>query len=210
MLKRQRPVSPPIPSSSVPFVSDSPGDLIERHSKRRRTLPPVLDGASRGWAMTPQLNVDDEEDYYSDEDGQENVASDFQHSQQQLQSEYKSTNTMLRELHTLHQHRLLFSPHFPQDARASPTSINMSLNPKSYPQQQTPNKSLMSQHFERLQTPQYPTTPRIEKKSTHIDPLSEEVTRVTERYESTNRLLGSWFLSRRRALDSSDEVSGNA
>uniref|UniRef100_A0A8H7YBW7 Uncharacterized protein n=1 Tax=Psilocybe cubensis TaxID=181762 RepID=A0A8H7YBW7_PSICU len=190
MLKRQRPASPPIPSSSVPVVSDTPADLIERHTKRRRTLPPVLDGSHRGWATEPRTSADDEDEYYSD-DEEDEQESDFQRQQQQLQSEYKSTNNMLRELHTLHQHRLLFSPQATSDTRASPLTV---IKPYQHQQLlQSPIKGLMPHLSERLQTPQQQLTStstpaRIDStKRTHTDPLSEELTRVSERYESTNR-----------------------
>ncbi|CAA7264704.1 unnamed protein product [Cyclocybe aegerita] len=103
MLKRQRASSPPPSSSSVPLVTDNLVDLIDRGTKRRRTQPPVLDGGARGWAQD-NCN-DDEEDYYSDE-------GDKSYPRQTMtrgNSEYAVENSKLRELHTLHQHRLLFS-----------------------------------------------------------------------------------------------------
>ncbi|KAJ6627158.1 hypothetical protein B0H10DRAFT_2210556 [Mycena sp. CBHHK59/15] len=58
MLKRARPVSPQPSVPSVPLVerSDPP------RNKRRRILPPSLDGQSRGWNISHKDEDDDGED----------------------------------------------------------------------------------------------------------------------------------------------------
>ena len=111
MLKRQRPSSPPPSASNVPLISDLPLDYADRPSKRSRTKPPSLNGAERGWATT----ADDEED-----DGEEDVYDELPSSTAPYAmstsmppephiTHYKSTNDLLRELHVLNQHRLVFS-----------------------------------------------------------------------------------------------------
>ena len=77
-----------------------------RSTKRRRTLPPVLDGAQRGWAKSLE-DDEEEDDEYDDDDNYGNHPSPL--DTQAAQSEYQTTNSMLRDLHTLHQHRLLFA-----------------------------------------------------------------------------------------------------
>lgn len=216
MLKRQRPVSPPPSFSSVPLITaDSPTDLVERDTKRRRTLPPVLDGASRGWAQAPPFinNVeDDEEDYISD-DEIENIAPNFsincsltQQQQQQPgdKAEYASTNSFLRELHTLQQHRLLFS------SLTSPAASSF-LSCGSNSKDAGHSSPLTKGHFN-LPPPIEPrgsshmSTPiaKLSQHQGHGLPI-DETHSVTEHYEGTNKFLGSLFLSRRRLLDSSDQ-----
>ncbi|KIM48430.1 hypothetical protein M413DRAFT_440160 [Hebeloma cylindrosporum] len=198
MLKRQRAPSPPLTSSSVPLVNDTSGDLIERKVKRRRTQPPVLDGASRGWARPLEDPSEDEEDFCSD-DEVENLASSHPSQQDQSQSEYKSTNTMLRELHTLQQHRICFSSPSPAPQTTSLSSGLPHLTISS----RSPDKGLLLQQ-ERLR-PAFPSA-LMEKGYKGDGIASDEVNRVTERYEGTNKFIGSLFLSRRRELYSADKI----
>lgn len=146
MLKRQRNTSPqPAPSASGPVFADEPAD---RDSKRRRTVAPVLDGCARGWVTQP--DDDDDDEYLS--------ADEAPHPALPRSEEYKSANTMLRELHTLHQHRLLFASS-PQPA-TSPT----------------PDKW----HVPLL-------TPPPQKGGQPREISVEEATRVAQQYEATNR-----------------------
>jgi hypothetical protein len=173
MLKRQRAPSPPLSFSSVPFISDTPGDLIERKVKRRRTQPPVLDGTSRGWARPPETASEDEEDLISDDEAELLVPS---HPSQQ-QSEYKSTNTMLRELHTLQQHRIYFS----SSSTTQNTSLSTSL-PHLTISSCHPDKGILPPQQERLRAAM-----PIEKGYQDDGITTDEVNRVTERYEERNK-----------------------
>ncbi|KAF9480450.1 hypothetical protein BDN70DRAFT_877590 [Pholiota conissans] len=204
MLKRQRQPSPLPSSPSIPFVADAPSDMIERDSKRRRTVPPVLEGAARGWAAGQSVPNDDDEYTYSDDEVQPDIPNP---NQCQSTSEYKSTNTMLRELHTMHQHRLLFaSPSDGQNSNILHTPnpmYTMSIN--SYQPSMSdkthlplPNECMRPVHTSQL----------VGKIVQSDGMLTEEAARVAELYEGPNKYLGSLFLSRRHTLDSSDEVSG--
>jgi len=227
MLKRQRPVSPPPTFSSIPLVvADPPADFVGRDTKRRRTLPPVLDGAHRGWAQTPlpiSIAEDDEEDYISD-DEIENIAPNFSNNcsliQQQQpgdKAEYSSTNSFLRELHTLQQHRLLFPSPPPPPSASSFSSCGS--NPKDTTH--SPNILSYSGHYPPLNKGHSNLSPQLPverlRMSSHMSPTPfpklsqqqspglpiDEIHSVTEHYEDTNKFLGSLFLSRRRILDSS-------
>ncbi|KJA25955.1 hypothetical protein HYPSUDRAFT_64182 [Hypholoma sublateritium FD-334 SS-4] len=165
MLKRQRNSSPtPAPSASTPVFADEPPD---RDTKRRRTAAPELDGRARGWATQP--DGDDDDEYISQDEAPDPALP--------RSEEYKSANTMLRELHTLHQHRLLFA--------SSP--------------QPTSSPAADKWHVPLL-------TPPPQKCGQPGGPSVEEATRVAQQYEATNRNLGLLFLSRRRKLDPSDEI----
>ncbi|KAF8807193.1 hypothetical protein BYT27DRAFT_7232754 [Phlegmacium glaucopus] len=233
MLKRQRPVSPPPASSSVPLVvADPPADLAVRDTKRRRTLPPVLDGAYRGWAQTPPLSIsnaeDDEEDYISD-DEIENIAPNFsttysltQQQQPGDKAEYSSANSFLRELHTLQQHRLLFSSPPPHPSASSllawgPNSKNATyssntLSYSDYPPLTKGHSNVPPQlpiERPRLSSHMSPTPiSKLSQQPSHGPPI-DEIHSVSEHYEGTNKFLGSLFLSRRRVIDSSDQRPGS-
>lgn len=100
MLKRQRPATPPIPSMPLwadPSLLDSM--MVEREHKRRRTTSMTpLDAPWKDWdnRLHAIANCAD-----TGREGQVSPGSSI--------SEYKSANATLRELHTLQQHRLLFS-----------------------------------------------------------------------------------------------------
>ena len=206
MLKRQRPVSPIPTFSSVPLVIADP--FVERDMKRRRTLPPVLDGACRGWAQAP-LSInneedDGEEDYISDDENKNivpNCSINCSLPQQQPgdKAGYTSTNSFLRELHTLQQHRLLFSfP--PPPPSASPSSFLCGSNTKdaahslSYSGYNPPP---IKGHFNLpLQLPierprvssHTSTTPtgKLSQQQSQEFPI-DEIHSVTEHYEGTNK-----------------------
>ena len=209
MLKRQRPVSPTPMFSSVPLViADPSADFVERDTKRRRTLPPVLDGACRGWAQAP-LSIDNEEDdgeedYVSDDEIKNivpNCSIDCSLTQQQPgdKAGYTSTNSFLRELHTLQQHRLLFSPPPPPPSvSASPflcgSNSKDGVHSSSYSGYYSPP---IKGHFNlplqlpierpRVSSHMSPTpTAKLSPQQSHIFPI-DEIHSVAEHYEGTNK-----------------------
>ena len=208
MLKRQRPVSPPPMFSSVPLVMTDPPatDFMRRDTKRRRTLPPILDGAYRGWAQAPPLSInnveDDDEDHISD-DEVEKIAPNFsincsliQQHPPEDKTEYASTNSFLRELHTLQQHRLLFSSPPPS---VFPCSSNQkdaadTSNILSYSgYHPTLNKGQFNLPLQPLiERPRVSPTP-ITKSSQHQSPAFpiDEIHSVTDHYEGTNKYVAS-------------------
>jgi len=198
MLKRQRPVSPPPSHHTIPLVADplpfrtDPG----RDFKRRRVLPPSLDGHSRGWGVPdPADGADDDEEYVASE-GEAVEGNDDRSAWAEHTSEYQKANNVLHELHALHQHRLLFS-----------SNSHLSLPQRSPLEPST----LGTHHHDRHSKMIMPQRPVMQTKDPAFDPSGsgysgshsskDEVHRVTERYGDTNRLLGSLFLSRRRQLE---------
>jgi len=203
MLKRQR-QSSPLPhssSSSIPLVSDGAIDLIERNTKRRRTLPPVLDGTARGWNTNSSSNNykhggmhrNREDEYISEEEDdwnedQESLPFDSQYRHHQHhQSEYKSANNLLRELHTLNQHRLLFSSSSPSSTTHPHDMHASSANAMQHLQQPVTDlgRTYMTLPLDLLQ-PSQKFTP-IEKSTDTRELSTKEVDCVTERYEHTNK-----------------------
>ncbi|KAJ7357132.1 hypothetical protein DFH08DRAFT_475047 [Mycena albidolilacea] len=186
MLKRQRPISPP-PSSAIPIVSDPP-ESHRREIKRRRVLPPSLDGQSR--RPTFHTEDDGEEDDDDDDDvdmsGQYNQPDSTTVTSAVHNTQYESANTFLHDLHALHRHRLIFSS-------PSSTLLQPGLSPP-----RTQDKS----HPPPIAD--YPRIPDKQDSSGMHDfgrGFVEEVESVKERYEDTNRRLGSLFLTRRKQLD---------
>ncbi|OJA09110.1 hypothetical protein AZE42_02575 [Rhizopogon vesiculosus] len=130
MLKRQRPPTPPPSLDETPSLTLFPNRPIrplphceahpelfsrECRAKKRRIHPPVLDGAQRGWAkpldssMPLTNDSDGEEDWI---DGEDDAAAAYAYPRGATSpdhTDYKRTNSMLHEVHTLHQHRLIFS-----------------------------------------------------------------------------------------------------
>ncbi|KAH6917623.1 hypothetical protein BKA70DRAFT_339688 [Coprinopsis sp. MPI-PUGE-AT-0042] len=197
MLKRQRQSSPPpFVSNSVPLVSsDTPSadePVIVRDVKRRRTQPPVLDGMMRGW------NSPSDEDGYFSEDGDaapDDADEDWKyHGPPQSEeapagsTEYQSANNLLRELHVLNQHRIMFkSPtpsaqstatYAPPSSRDDPSNRPLSFG---HPRESHHNLQKYDEHAV-------------------IGMLGEddESLVVQQRYNDTNRMLRELFLSRRR------------
>jgi len=152
-----------------------------RDAKRRRIAPPVLDGDARGWATHNRDESDGEEDVESDAVPEWHDAA--------ATAEYKDANSFLHDLHALHQHRLMFCP--------APLPLHPP-NPYSCPLTSNPiGKSVIPQVPQRQQRHKDRITNIPEPGGTVLD---LEVVRVKERYEDTNKLLGSLFLSRRREL----------
>jgi hypothetical protein len=166
----------------------------------------VLDGASRGWARPLETPFEDEEDYWSDDEVEEEAQSyHSQQESQQHQSEYESTNTMLRELHTQQQHRICFAPpSTPQNASLSIHPSHLTISTPIPSRHLNPDKVVLPLQQERLR-PSFSSGPM--EKGYHDDGIStEETNRITERYEGTNKLLGSLFLSRRHELNFPDKI----
>lgn len=216
MLKRQRQVSPPPSIPSIPLIRDPP-TVWQHDLKRRRLLPPVLDGQARGWGKPDDTcDEDDEEDaYFSEDDVGETPPYDC--------GQYKSANSVLYELHALHQHRLLFSPPAPSQLRiatshrATCTHLSTTaFDEHSSIKSNLPPSSERHKHY----------SGDTDRKASESTVPSQEVLRVKERYENRNkfrgqilhprrrrfnstpyslRLLGSVFLSRRCELRSPDE-----
>jgi hypothetical protein len=204
MLKRQRPVSPTPTFSSVPLVIADPyADFVGRDTKRRRTLPPVLDGACRGWAHAPLFinneEDDGEEDYISD-DEIENIAPNCSINVSLTQQQpgdkagYTSTNSFLRELHTLQQHRLLFSSPPPSpSASASPFLCDSNSKDTAHSYHPPPIKDHSSLPLplpiERPQVSSHMSstpTGKLSQQQSHGFPI-DEIHSVTEHYEDTNK-----------------------
>jgi hypothetical protein len=207
MLKRQRPISPTPTFSSVPLVTADP--FVERDTKRRRTVPPVLDGACRGWAQAPlSINTeedDGEEDYISDDENK-NIAPNYSINCSLIQQQppgdkagYTSTNSFLRELHTLQQHRLLFSsPPPPPSASASLSSCGSNSKDAAYSSTYSGYHSPpIKGHFNlplqlpierpRVSSHMSPTpTAKLSQHQSHGFPI-DEIHSVTEHYEGTNK-----------------------
>ncbi|THV05963.1 hypothetical protein K435DRAFT_849420 [Dendrothele bispora CBS 962.96] len=201
MLKRQRPASPKPSSSNTPLLTDS--SVLELpNAKRRRTFPPVLDGKLRGWATAPNEAGADPEGYQDEEYFDEEQDSRYLVPLREVDSPYKSANNLLHELHTLHKHRLLFAHHTSQSSRSHPYSTDNPYSTESYidniPESQSTyhdgNKDVSGRlHLQGLDRSQ-------------LGIQQEESQCVRTRYEDTNKLLGSLFLSRRRQLDGADGI----
>lgn len=161
------------------MVSDLVEDFPAAHNfKRRRTAPPLLDGASRGWSQRDE----DEEDCYISDDEDSVAPTPLDGSA----GEYSSTNTLLRELHTLNQHRLLFSPS----------------TEKSHPPSLSPPKYLSQHSFSPESSNHIPPWSKgqissgggvahhIQANSFYDDgaqDVGDEMVHVMKRYEGTNK-----------------------
>ncbi|KAG6837116.1 hypothetical protein H0H93_014422 [Arthromyces matolae] len=173
MLKRQRIPTPPPSTQYIPLVDDSYSG-----AKRRRILPPSLDGRLRGWADNSLKDKDDndnEDDISSV--GTESTLCDFRSSTTSNPSEYKEANVILHELHALYQHRLIFtSTHLP-------TSQQSTFSSQHTPQY---SESTLDGYSNAVTTT---TALYPDRKSDTM----EEALRVTQQYEDTNRF--AWHLS---------------
>ncbi|RDB28495.1 hypothetical protein Hypma_015275 [Hypsizygus marmoreus] len=206
MLKRQRPISPPPSIPSVPLIVDSLtfDNLPPRETKRRRVLPPTLDGRSRGWGGPSHDNGGDDEEYVSEEEEQEDEGDDRLALGMEGIGEYKEANNVLHELHALQQHRLMFSsPSSPHLHHASPHTS--SENFLTFGRENNPTK--IDRQISQTRDPPYASPTAMQTETSHS---KDEISLVTERYEDTNRLLRSLFLSRRRQLGALNEHSSTS
>ncbi|KAF9455648.1 hypothetical protein BDZ94DRAFT_1277730 [Collybia nuda] len=182
MLKRQRPLSPPPSTPLIPLV-ESP--VYNSKSKRRRTMPPSLDGQSRGWAK--ELSCDE---HSTGGDSSQEFGATSSSEQPSNLWHYKLTNTMLHELHTLQQDRVLLSlPLLP------PTTSGSSLSSASLPNfcisstMFNPNPKIMTPRQDQIsQMTDYSDKPNKDPTHPAINTQNPtEELRVKERYEDTNR-----------------------
>jgi len=122
MLKRQRQSSPPPASSNFHLLPNLGAE--EPHLKRRRTQQPTQDEEA-------SQAVGDDDIYEGYRDNLLTHAATHESTEMTNTSEeYKSANTMLRDLHILNQHRLMFSLPSPHSISTSQIS---SLNPTQQP-----------------------------------------------------------------------------
>jgi len=159
-------------------------------AKRRRTLPPVLDGKLRGWAIPNEAGPNPDCEGYEDEEYLDEEKEDFQYlaTSPHDDSPYKSANNLLHELHTLHKHRLLFEPQ------------------SSRPQEQAMDSTHASQHypgtFSEPRPTAFPDQYYLNKDASQDRPragsMQEESQCVRSRYEDTNKWVEclAWFHSR--------------
>jgi len=190
MLKRQRPASPLPSTSDTPVAVDSFAfDPETRHLKRPRVIPPSPDGACPSWDPYNDNHSNEDEDYIEEQGERDANGPTYA-------DEYKQVNNVLRELHTLHQHRLLFT---------SPSLAQTPLESSSVQGQNThhPSKNLTFSPSPKI-TPPYLDASAYSCSEDNIQ--KNEILQVTERYGDTNRLLGSLFLSRRQQRVLADSI----
>jgi len=182
---------------------DSPPS--EHGAKRRRILSPPLDGPSRGHGLPPALSVDevDEDDMMNDgtpkpwdSEGQRNLED---------ANEYKSVNSLLHDLHAEQQHRRLMSLSSHSNA-SSPGPSNHGWSP-SIPRQPPTMKPDFAPHTSQNIIQDVPLYEKYRQDAYASEAMNglccaNDVS-VYDRYEETNRLLGSVFLERRRDLSAS-------
>ncbi|KAL4069377.1 hypothetical protein J3A83DRAFT_4537689 [Scleroderma citrinum] len=196
MLKRQRPATPP--PVSLDFAVCFPDRPVrplphsaELSNKRRRVHDSTFGDQPR------QEESDGEEDCVDDDPSCLSPPS-------RADMDYKRSNCLLHELHVLHQHRLMFSPSDHPSSTYGPPSPSICTHFCFQGNADATNIPSRSS-FDKLPIPQ-PSSPAHSAPHARTgQPYSDqavlhEAQSVWERYEGTNRLLGSLFLSRRREL----------
>ncbi|KIJ45515.1 hypothetical protein M422DRAFT_29651 [Sphaerobolus stellatus SS14] len=193
MLKRPRPRSP---SPSRPDPS-SPPPLAHHHlpiSKRRRTQGPAIDGAQRGNDHTMD---DGEEEVFDDEDIPEAVDANLS-----IGKAYAHVNQFLGHLHAERSRSQNHTPIRPQHHHFISQNHDPPWMPSPLKEYHTPTHTsfLSTAPSEKNRSASGMSldigTPHVLEGSEH------EVSQVTNRYEDTNKLLGSLVLSRRRTIRS--------
>lgn len=164
MLKRQRPASPPSIPTIPLAIDESPFEIAYHQSKRRRVLPPVLDGQMRGWGKTDHEDDDEQECEKEDPGNATNIDGGFTDT-----TGYKSANGVLYELHELHRRRYLSSS---SSSLSHPPTI-------CSPQIHDKNGTLAAQLW--------PSGLNLELEGPENVTPTDELSRVTERYEESNR-----------------------
>ena len=135
--------------------------------------PPVLDGMSRGWNY---VQSDDEEEYQSDDEVADATRA-YQGLEHPSIGDYSSTNTLLRELHTLNQHRLLFS--------ASSSKAVLPPLHRAFPQPSLDHPFHSSSKDMVTTNPESRPNPASPDETGNND--GDEMEHVFKRYEGTNR-----------------------
>ncbi|VDB84495.1 unnamed protein product [Peniophora sp. CBMAI 1063] len=203
MLKRARASTPPPASSTPDLLPMLPDEPSARHTmKRRRVLPPSLDGSTRGmnYSHAPILQQpdDDGEEYMDNEDDERDRV------RIPVPQTYKAVNSLLHDLHAEHQHRLLWSspspstPYAPVPTYSYPASAaavaqhHIAQTARAHLPQATPPYSV-SMRSKQVADGQLLTPP----------PSTSHEEGTAMQYEDTNRLLREAFLSRRRQLSGS-------
>jgi len=173
-------------------------------------MAPVLDGEKRGWGVPiPEVYEDEyDEEEEEIEEGQEQPGVGGRAEGLAVEGKwrdsgmYKSTNSFLHDLHASHQHRLIAS------SSSTPSSPNpLSQQQRQQQQQSSLSSSSLRSSSKRLHVPSFDHNLTAQRgldghAVENTMPLGEE-RMVKERYEDTNRLLGSLVLSRRRELQGS-------
>lgn len=190
MLKRQRASSPlPLAQATVPEsppISSDPAS--SKHGvKRRRISAPSLDGPSRGWGESSVAFEDEEDEDDIIMDGRTlSTRPNLRESSLKSAGAYRMVNSLLHDLHAEQQHRRMMSSAANPDLQLAPFSSHGWASPVPLSRK-----------------PSYVTHPlpqEVPATGVNNRTRCEEDVSVYERYEETNRYLGSVFLGRRRDL----------
>lgn len=196
MLKRPRAASPPLMLPTTPLLP--PTCIMPRISKRRRILPSTIEPIpQQGCNLTMHSHHEDPIANNVECRGLQELQYITSHPGP-AKDPYKSTNSLLHELHVLQRHRLAFSPSRSEQDLPWPHDA--------------PRVMTLDRAHGALEHP-------IERISSDVRTFSPkaEVLSVTEQYEDTNRcrfcptslclsdlfprLLGQLFLSRKHQMD---------
>ncbi|KAI1797683.1 hypothetical protein LXA43DRAFT_1176993 [Ganoderma leucocontextum] len=202
MLKRQRSTPSFVPDAYPP--QEPSIDMSERVVKRRRHFPPPQSQSrapDKGKAPWRGGESDGEEDVDVDEQAAGRSAPSEYTQRLQHAGEYKHVNSLLHDLHAEQRHRMLFSTTSPP-AQLPLTShgrphVDFHHPFPSAPNQLAPIAPLAPHESHRTSTSFMISIPS--KDASIVD--HNEVKRVTQQYEDTNRFLGALFLTRRRQCD---------
>lgn len=202
MLKRQLPVTPPptllgspsyfFDSLAKPHLTHNPNLLDVPARKRRRVEQSVPDGTVGDHSCNPYHEESSGEEDWIDDANLGGHPPDPSSQSSPGGNEYMQTNSLLYELHVLNQHRLMFVN---SDHRSAPLA---SLRTTNIPASTPDEKSLITEISKCPACPADMWTSEMSPATT-----AHEAQSVWERYEGTNRFLGSLFLSRRRELQTS-------
>ncbi|KAI0361850.1 hypothetical protein OH77DRAFT_1516760 [Trametes cingulata] len=213
MLKRQRSSPSFVPDAPYAATPDPAIDAYERVAKRRRHFGRPRDQATPHWnGVWHQDDTDGEEDVEYDEQASGSPDSSERAQRLEVAGEYRHVNSLLHDLHAEQRHRVLFSSPFPpshlpvlhnrpqsQDPLPNPSSSD-----KTVPALSADGAQASAHHDDRRCGPSFTISIPI-KDASVVDHV--EVQRVKQRYEDTNRYLGSLFLSRRRQPDDPNHPS---
>ncbi|KAI0670110.1 hypothetical protein C8Q78DRAFT_1080007 [Trametes maxima] len=211
MLKRRRSSPSFVPESPYVAAPDPAIDAFERVVKRRRHITPHDHSVVYGHEVRHGDDTDGEEDVEGDKhDGGQSHYPSGSHRLEQA-GEYRSANTLLHDLHAEHRHRMLFSS--PHPFSEMPTLHHRLHNEHHHHIVDVPSTDKTLPNLTNVESPslEYQKhTPSFtvsipSKNANVVDHV--EVQRVTQRYEDTNRYLGSLFLSRRKQPDSLEDPS---